>query len=269
MMPQTITYLAGVARSGTSWLGQLFNSSPEVRFRFQPLFAYEFKNRVNEDSKKSDFNELIHDIYNTESSFLNQDDKRNSGDYPTFLKSEITPHLVFKENRYQNIIEPMMRNCSDINLIGIVRNPNAVLNSWMKNPKEFPPNSDPLNEWRYGDCKNQGHEDFFGYYRWKEVANLYLDLHEKWPKRVYVVSYEHLVKSTQTIVKEMFTHCSISYQKQTDEFIKNGLIAHNVSAYSVFKEKSVVDNWRKELNPYITKEIMHDLEGTRLERFLI
>ena len=48
-IPDSITYLAGVARSGTSWLGQIFDSSPEVRYSFQPLFSYEFKNRVNEN----------------------------------------------------------------------------------------------------------------------------------------------------------------------------------------------------------------------------
>ena len=30
----------GVPRSGTSWLGQIFNSSPMVAYRFQPLFSY-------------------------------------------------------------------------------------------------------------------------------------------------------------------------------------------------------------------------------------
>ena len=34
--------------------------------------------------------------------------------------------------------------------------------------------SSPLKEWRYGECKSQGHEDFFGYYKCKEVTNLYL-----------------------------------------------------------------------------------------------
>ena len=204
--PETITCLAGVARSGTSWLGQIFDSSPKVRFRFQPLFAYEFKNRVAEDSSTDEFRYLIEDIYNTQSSFLNQDDKRESGEYPTFIKSDSTPHLVFKENRYQYIIEPMMRKCPKVKLVGIIRNPNATINSWMKNPKEFPPGSVPLQEWRFGDCKNQGREDFFGYYKWKEVANLYLDLRDKWPGRVYVLRYEDLVESPMEIVKEMFSY---------------------------------------------------------------
>jgi hypothetical protein len=33
----------GCPRSGTSWLGQIFNSAPAVQYRYQPLFSYEFK----------------------------------------------------------------------------------------------------------------------------------------------------------------------------------------------------------------------------------
>jgi len=266
--PRTVTYLAGVARSGTSWLGQIFDSSPEVRFRFQPLFAYEFKDRVNEDSSAEDFKKLIADMHNTESPFLTQEDKRQSGEYPVFNKSPDPQHLVFKENRYQNIIEPMMRKFSTMKLVGIVRNPNAVINSWMQNPKEFPPGSVPLEQWRYGDCKNQGHEDFFGFYKWKEVTNLYLDLGEKWPDRVYVLSYEELVKNTERIVKDMFSFCEIEYTGQTSEFLDQSPRKHVDSPYSVYKEKSVAVRWKLELDPYITEEIAADLSGTRLERFI-
>ena len=35
--------LFGCPRSGTSWLGQIFNSAPDVAYRYQPLFSYEFK----------------------------------------------------------------------------------------------------------------------------------------------------------------------------------------------------------------------------------
>ena len=266
--PKTTTYIAGVARSGTSWLGQIFNSSPEVRFKFQPLFAYEFKNRVNEDSTALDFHDLINSMYEKDSEFLNQNDKQQSGDYPKFRKNNLASSLVFKENRYQYVIEPMMRHCPDMKLIGIIRNPKATINSWIKNPKEFPPKSDPLKEWRYGDCKNQGHEDFFGYYKWKEVANLYLDLQEKWPDRVYVVSYEDLVKSPKKITKELFHFCSIEYTQQTEDFLNKSTSSHIESPYSVFKDKKVVSQWKNELDPYIIEEINNDLVGTRLDKFI-
>ena len=38
-------------RSGSSWLGQILNSSPKVCFRFQPLFSYAFKDYLNDNIK--------------------------------------------------------------------------------------------------------------------------------------------------------------------------------------------------------------------------
>ena len=40
-----------VPRSGSSWLGQILNSSLKVCFRFQPLFSYAFKDYLNEKIK--------------------------------------------------------------------------------------------------------------------------------------------------------------------------------------------------------------------------
>lgn len=265
-----VTYIAGVARSGTSWLGQIFNSSPEIIFKFQPLFSYEFKNRINEDSTKEEFENLFKDMISLESDFLDQKDKLKSKDYPKFEKYNNINHLVFKENRYQNVIEPMMRKYENMKLIGIIRNPNACLNSWMKLPKEFPPGYDPLKEWRYGDCKNKGHEDFFGFYKWKEVSNLYLDLKDKWPNRVYLVRYEDLVNNSLEIAKNMFSFCDIQFTEQTKKFIISCNNKHSESPYSVFKNSDLVINqWKRELDPYIINEINANLKGTRLERFLV
>jgi len=43
---------------------------------------------------------------------------------------------------------------------------------------------------------------------------------------------------------------------------------HNDNPYSVYKNKKVATKWKKELNPYIIKEIYADLKDTRLEQFL-
>ncbi|MFT5635026.1 MAG: hypothetical protein ACI89T_000457 [Cognaticolwellia sp.] len=265
---KNITYIAGVARSGTSWLGQIFDSAVNVNFRFQPLFSYEFKNKVNEDSSALEFEQLLVEMHDTATPFLTQEDKRSSGQYPNFPKNKVRDHLVFKENRYQNIIEPMMRKVPTMKLVAIIRNPNAALSSWMKNQKEFPAGSTPKDEWRYGDCKNQGHEDFFGYYKWKEVANMYLDLADKWPDRVYLIKYEDLVNAPLLMTEEMFSFCDISMDKQTSDFLSLSTKSHDNSPYSVFKSKQVIDNWKSDFDPYITQEIFQDLQGTRLEKFI-
>lgn len=265
---QNVVYVAGVARSGTSWIAQVLNSHPDVCFRFQPFFAYEFKGRVNEDSRPADYDQLFLDMYNTESSFLTQADKRSTGDYPQFEKHPSPQTLIFKENRYQSMLEPMLRRVPYLKSVGIVRHPCAVLNSWRKSPKEFPPGSEILREWRFGNCKNKGNEDYFGYYKWKEVAHMYLDLRDKYPDRFTLLRYEDVVYAPERTISALFNFLGISYDEATQRFVRESTTVHEDSYYAVYKNKSVAEKWRSELPSYIVDEVYADLAGTRLEQFV-
>ncbi len=44
----------GVPRSGTSWLSEIFNSSPRVLFKYQPLFSYVLKDFLNPGSSREE-----------------------------------------------------------------------------------------------------------------------------------------------------------------------------------------------------------------------
>jgi len=263
-----VVYVAGVARSGTSWIAQILNSHPDVCFRFQPLFAYEFKGRVNEDSSPDEYHQLFLDMYKNNSPFLTQADKRITGEYPQFEKYFNPKTLIFKENRYQSMLEPMLRRVPCLKAVGIVRHPCAVLNSWRKNSKEFPPGSEILRDWRFGNCKNKGNEDYFGYYKWKEVANMYLDLLEKYPDRFMLLRYEDVVYAPERTTSELFRFLGLSYDEDSKRFLRDSTTVHEESYYAVYKDKSVAEKWRSELAPYIVEEIYADLSGTRLEQFL-
>lgn len=266
--PQNVVYIAGVARSGTSWFAQVLNSSPDVCFRFQPLFAYEFKGRVNEDSTREEYEALFREMYDTTSPFLAQEDKQRTGDYPIFDKHANAHTLIFKENRYQSVLEPMLRRVPNLKAVGIVRHPCAVLNSWRKNVKEFPPGSDILKEWRFGNCKNKGNEDYFGYYKWKEIANLYMDLRDKYADRFILMRYEDVVNAPQPSFRALFEFLGIPYGDTTCRFVEESTTSHESGYYAVYKSKSVMDTWRSELPAHIIDEIYADLTGTRLERFI-
>lgn len=263
-----IFFLAGVARSGTSWVGQILASHPRVCFRFQPLFSYEFKGRVNEDSSAEDFRRFFRDLGASGEAFLRQEDKVASGEYPERQERGDETTLAFKENRYQSLVAPMLRRVPELRLIGLVRHPCAVLNSWSKNTKEFPPGADFRKEWRLGMCKNSGPEDYFGYYRWKEVSHLYLDLAAQFPDRVLVLRYEDLVEDPTAGSKAMLGFCGLDYAPEVSAFVEESTSAHNKSYYAVYKDASVAVQWREEMPDDIVKEIYADLRGTRLEQFL-
>ncbi len=268
-MIESIAVVAGVPRSGTSWLGMLIDSAPEVNYRFQPFFAYAFKNSVTVDSSPQEFAELMQRMDSHADEFLVQADKRAAGLYPTFAKNDPTTVLALKMCRYQYLIPTMLDHLPQLKLIGIVRHPCGVLHSWMNHPKEFPPGSDPLREWRFGECKNQGlEENFFGFYKWREIAHLYLDLAAKYPDRVQVMHYEALVADTEKHVQQMFDFLGLPVTEQTEKFVHDCHSSHQDSPYAVFKDPSVATHWRTELDPAIQRGVRLEVEGTVLERFL-
>ena len=263
-----VIYIAGVARSGTSWFGQVFNSCPDVTFRFQPLFSYEFKGRVGEDSTDDEFQQFFRDLEATETPFLTQSDKIETGEYPRFIKNPTCSSLVFKENRYQSILLPMLRRTQNLRVLGLVRHPCAVLNSWRKNAKEFPPGSELAREWRFAACKNKGPEDYFGYFKWKEVANMYLDLQAQFPERFMLVRYEDAVSQPTETFRKLFDFFGVPFGNQTQTFLEESTNKHGESYYGVYKNANVADKWKDELDPYIVEQIRADLAGTRLEQFV-
>lgn len=266
-MIEKVIYIGGVARSGTSWIGQIFNSSPIVNYKFQPLFSYEFRDKINEDSSTEEYQLFFEELYKNNSDFLTQIDKVEKNVYPKFSK-ENESILVFKENRFQSIIEPIMRKCDNVTFIGVIRNPCATLYSWSQNEKEFPKGSDILKEWRFANCKNKGNEDYFGYYKWKEVANSYLDLKQVYNDRVILIHYDDFINGTEEKVKVIFDKLEIPYTDQSKKFLVKSGKGKDENYYSVFKGKSNRDKWMAEFPLYIQNQIKADLNGTRLEKYL-
>ena len=268
-MFKDIIVITGIARSGTSWLGQIIDSSPDVAYRYQPIFSYAFKDAVNIESSTKDYEYFFDGIYNSADDFLLQTAQRKEGIYPTFEKKNNPKYLAFKTCRYQYLIVKMLKKIDNLKVIHIVRHPCGSINSWLKSPKEFPAGSYPRKEWRFGTCKNEGRpEHFYGFYKWKEVTHLHLDLQDKYPDQVYIVKYEDLVDNPVLYTERIFDFTGLEYTKQTETFLNTCHSFHNQDVFSVFKTPDVKERWKSELDPYIANEIIDDITGTRLARFL-
>ena len=51
-----------VPRSGSTWLGQIFNSSSLVIYKYQPLFSYAFKGRLSPQSTNNKIVQFFDEI---------------------------------------------------------------------------------------------------------------------------------------------------------------------------------------------------------------
>lgn len=266
---ESIVGIHGVPRSGTSWLGQIFNSHPDVAFRFQPLFSYAFKSYLNLDSTRPDMDEFFQKILRTEDSFINMKDPEIHKSYPTFEKNKLSRYLVYKEVRYHHLIPHILKTHSVPRFILIVRNPYAVLNSWARAPREFKPEWDFRKEWRKAELKNMGRsEEYFGYDKWKETSHIFLRSKKEFPDRVFILSYKDLLEDTLSVTEELMNFAGIKMGDHTKNFIDKSRTKNDADPNSVFKKKDDDSQWKNFIPEDIVHFIHEDLKNTELFSYL-
>ncbi len=267
-LPQLIA-IQSVPRSGSSWLGQIFKSAPQVAFRYQPLFSYAFKGRLDPASSRPESLRFFQDLLHTGDPFVLQKDSGIHPDYPQFAEHSHVSHLVMKEVRYHHILPNLMAKLPELKVIGLVRHPCAVIDSWIHAPREFKPEWNVATQWRSGALKNQSRpEDFYGFDKWKEVAQLFLDLAEEHPGQMLLVRYADLNSDAIGITKDIFEKCGLPFGPATGEFIHASQSKDVDDTYSVYRKTRPDNGWKNRLAPEITREILQDLVGSPLEYFL-
>ena len=261
-----------VPRSGSTWLGQIFNSNPNVAYRYQPLFSFAFKDRLNEYSSPEEIETFFGDILLSRDEFLLQTGKKKlASSYPVFQKNENPTHIIYKEVRYHHIIQNLLNMDETIRVIGLVRNPMGVLNSWFNSPREFRWDLgwDPLIEWREAPLKNQNRkEDFFGFEKWKEVALMFLRLKEDFPERFYLLKYDELLKNPIGITRKLFSFAGLELTPVTEKFLLESRMKDDHENYGVYKSHKADVHWKKTLDSRIVESIHTDLKNTILEQFI-
>lgn len=260
-----------VPRSGSTWLGELFNSNSKVVYKYQPLFSYAFRNKLSLSSSSEEIDHFFDDIALSDDDFLNQTESREKGKLPLLDYKQDYNAIVYKEVRFHHLLEHFLKTNTELKVIGLVRNPLAVLNSWLNAPKEFRKDLDWIvdEEWQFAAKKNLDKmEEFNGYEKWKEVANLFLKLEKSFPERFKLLKYDDLLKETERVVSELFEFINLEMDVNTEKFIKQSRQVEVRDAYSVYKTKKVDDKWRTQLPSNIVDEVCKDLFNSNLEMFI-
>lgn len=264
---QQVIWIFGAPRSGTSWLGQIFNSSPDVNFKLQPLFSFAFKDRLNSGSDRQDILNFLDEVSISEDPFVNGKSEITKS-YPKFAKNQISSHLVLKHVRYHHLIHQLLNSQPEAKFIGIIRNPCAVINSWLNAPREFDPNWDIEQEWSNAYLKNSGRiEEFFGFDKWLEITDLYEGLVNNYPNQFFMLKYDDLLSNRLKSVIKMFDFCNLKLEIQTIEFLE--LQTKDRSGdYSVDNFKLNDDGWKKTLPLFIKEAIYKEVELRNLINYL-
>ena len=258
----------GVPRSGTTWLSQILNSHPDLALRFQPLFSYGHKGSLSERSSAVEIRAFFEEILCTQDAFALMATEMQKN-YPAFQKAVTPTHIVFKETRYLNIIENILTQCSEVKIIGIVRNPLAVMASWVLAPKEFNPAWDIHSEWREAPSKNQNRpEEFYGFDKWKVSAEAFLRFKSQFPQQFLLVRYDELNRAPLDTTRKLFDFCGLKVCDQVENFLSASKSRHDSDPYSVFRANASDDRWQGVLPDAIVKQIMLELKHTSLDIFL-
>jgi len=260
--------IMGVPRSGTSWLGQIFNSHPDVAFRFQPLFSYGHKGRLSEHSSADEIRAFFAEILDSQDAFALMKSSFQQN-YPTFVKAARPSHVVFKETRYLHVIENILLQCGDVSVVGIIRNPLAAMASWISAPKEYDPAWDLAKEWRSAPSKNMNRpEEFYGFDKWKEIATAFLRFERDYPRQFALVRYEELKRSPLDVTRRVFQWCELDVPEQVKTFLHDSTSRHDDDPYSVFRASANDSRWRDVLPGDIVAQILQEVRETPLGAFL-
>lgn len=225
-----------VPRSGSTWLGEIINSSEHVKYCFQPLFSYAYKDFLSPSSSKQEVNDFFSELSTTNDDFICQKVQRLSGALPSPAKNKNPSHVVYKEVRYHHILNNLMMNDQSLKSIFLIRDPVSTLTSWINAPKEFNANWNIAQEILSGAKKNEGRvENFYGYNAWERCALLFKSLAKQWPDRVRVVKYSQLVSFPYEVTEGLFDFCGLNYAASTREFIRESRTMQVSDEYSVFR----------------------------------
>lgn len=257
----------GAPRSGTTWLGQIFNASPNTAFRYQPFFAHAFRARVDAARSPEALEAILDDIAITEDDFILQRGAAAlAREALQFPKHEIT-QLVYKEVRYHNLL-PRLLQIPRWRGVGVVRSPLDVLASWVRAPREFRPEWRLADEWRSAPSKNLGRpEEFYGYERWKTAALLFERLQAAAPDRFHVVSYRALVTDPFGESAALFAFAGLPASDQVEVFLTRSTSSDDDDPYGVLRG----DGGRGDAGDLpgdIRQAICEDLSDTPLAKYL-
>ena len=88
-------------------------------------------------------------------------------------------------------------------------------------------------------------------------------------KNFHLLRYSDLVADSLQCVEALFESTGMPMTRQTREFLADCHTRHDQNPYSVFKTKTVVDDWKVELNPSIAETIIGDTKAAGLGYFLV
>lgn len=266
-MTLTPFILQSAPRSGSTWFGELINSSPDVIYRYQPIHAWSFPHYLSSNSSSADFNTFYEELTKTQDPYVLQ--KLGSfGDVrPSFPKNLIPRAVGYKEVHAYEVAIRGLTVVSELCVIFLIRNPLMMLQSWISNPKEFPHGTTLESEWYEAKAKNTEHvANRFGIRHWIESTLAFEAAAKKFPKRTLLVRYENLRVSPVEITAAVHSLLGVKTTNTTSKFAQMSSLGSSRDPYSVYR--GMVVSQYPTLPQTIQEQVVSVVEDAGLARYL-
>lgn len=260
--------LLGAPRSGTTWLGEILNASPQVAYRYQPLHAWSFASKVHAQSSRSEIEKFFEDLLEATDPYVTKLRSSAFGaQLPSFRKVTLT-HLVFKETHHPAVCSRIVQMTDDTKLVGLIRDPVDCLASWWNVENEFADEWSIAEEWLDAPSKNRNRVgQVAGFSGWLEVVKTLLALRDAAPRKTHLISYESLLRDPHYVVAKLFNDLELPVDSQVVDFICSSTSREDPSPYGVFRA-GPGPRPRGELPGEIAEEVRRRTREEGLSEFL-
>lgn len=248
----------GSPRSGTSWLGQLFDSAPNTKYQMHPFYSWQFRDKLHPRSTPEEIDEYFRQVYRSGDPYLRQLARRSAGVYPSWEHKSDTPNvLIYKEVTTIYLLPILLQRASNFTAVIIVRNPYDAMTSWCNDKKDCRPEWDFQKEWYFAQTRNELQaESYYGFHKWKEALETFYEVEKAYPEKVLRISYEDLYQNTSEIVERLFRATGCLMTEQTEQFILDSTTKTNPDTFSVYRNHAAGEKIGKEKLPENVCEIM-------------
>jgi hypothetical protein len=249
-------FLAGVARSGTTWISDILNYENEYRYIFEPFdsdrvkICREFKDRqyIRPNNKEERFLKPARAILSG----------RIRSEWSDRLNKNSTSNKkLIKDVRANLFLKWLHNNFPDTRIVLVLRHPCAIASSRIKLKWKTSLNKylaqrelmeDFLNPFRKelerSEHKYEGNEDIFENSIFAWCIQNYVPLKQFKEGEIYILFYEKLCTQSKFEIKQLFDFLGKEYDdKALTTFNKPSVVSQSES--SIIAGGSLIDSWKK------------------------
>ncbi|MEM9006736.1 MAG: sulfotransferase [Cyanobacteria bacterium P01_F01_bin.86] len=264
-------FLAGVSRSGTTWLSDVLNYKNQYRYMFEPFYPKEVelcqnldpKQYLAEDSKDEKFLEIANQVLsgNVRSYWADR-----------FNAKSVSNRRLIKAIRANLFLKWLHKNFPELPIIFLIRHPVAVAVSkvkldWQRSLDKYLRQADLMNDFLYPfkdeivrseeQYKQSGNTFENHIFSW--CIENYVPLKQFRPDEMHIVFYENCCTDPESETRRLFSYLGQNYDESIlDKINSASKLSRKDSAINT--GKNLVSSWQKHVTDVQMKRAIEILE---------